>query len=39
MDTNEYACVGEIVPNTLEGVLKRKDEWDCISFDREGGII
>lgn len=37
MDTNEYACVGEIVPNTLEGVLKRKDEWDSISFDREGG--
>jgi hypothetical protein len=37
MDTNEYSCVGDINMNVLEDVIKRKDEWDSISFDREAG--
>tara|TARA_B100001989_G_C24503565_1_gene446279 strand:+ start:388 stop:1242 length:855 start_codon:yes stop_codon:yes gene_type:complete len=37
MDTNDYSCVGDIVPSTLQMVLSRKAEWDSISFDREAG--
>jgi len=37
MDTNEYSCIGDINVNVLEDVIKRKDEWDSISFDREAG--
>jgi hypothetical protein len=37
MDSNEYACVGEINTDVIEYVMKRNDEWDSISFDREAG--
>jgi hypothetical protein len=37
MDTNEYSCIGDINVNVLEEVIKRKDEWDSLSFDREAG--
>jgi hypothetical protein len=37
MDTNNYACIGDIRLSTLESVLLKKDEWDAISFDREAG--
>ena len=37
MDTNEYACVGDIQVNVLREVLDRKNEWDAVSFDREAG--
>jgi hypothetical protein len=37
MDSNEYACVGQINIDTLRDALQRSDEWDSISFDREAG--
>ena len=37
MDSNEYACVGQINIDTLRSALERSDEWDSISFDREAG--
>jgi len=37
MDSNEYACVGQINIETLRSALNRSDEWDSISFDREAG--
>lgn len=37
MDSNEYACVGEIRPAVLQDIMERKDEWDSVSFDREAG--
>lgn len=37
MDSNEYACVGNINIDTLSNALARSDEWDGISFDREAG--
>jgi len=37
MDSNEYACVGDINLKTLEEALIREKEWDSISFDREAG--
>lgn len=37
MDSNEYACVGNINIDTLSNALQRCDEWDSISFDREAG--
>jgi hypothetical protein len=37
MDSNEYACVGQINIDTLRNALQRSDEWDSISFDREAG--
>lgn len=37
MDSNEYACVGNINIDTLRHTLQRSDEWDSISFDREAG--
>lgn len=37
MDSNEYACVGQININTLRSAMQRSDEWDSISFDREAG--
>ena len=37
MDSNEYACVGQINLDTLRYALQRSDEWDSISFDREAG--
>ena len=37
MDSNEYACVGQINIDTLRSALERSDEWDGISFDREAG--
>ena len=37
MDSNEYACVGQINIETLRSALHRSDEWDSVSFDREAG--
>jgi len=37
MDSNEYACVGLINIPTLSDALKRSDEWDSVSFNREAG--
>ena len=37
MDSNEYACVGNINIHTLCNALQRCDEWDSISFNREAG--
>lgn len=37
MDSNEYACVGQINIETLRSALHRSSEWDSISFDREAG--
>ena len=37
MDSNEYACVGQISIDTLRSAMQRSDEWDSISFDREAG--
>jgi hypothetical protein len=37
MDSNEYACVGQINIDTLRTAMQRSDEWDSISFDREAG--
>jgi hypothetical protein len=37
MDSNEYACVGQMNIDTLRSALERSDEWDGISFDREAG--
>ena len=37
MDSNEYACVGQINLDTLSNALQRSDDWDSISFDREAG--
>jgi hypothetical protein len=37
MDSNEYACVGQINIDTLRDALHRSHEWDSISFDREAG--
>jgi len=37
MDTNNYACIGDIRISTLENALLKKEQWDAISFDREAG--
>ena len=37
MDSNEYACVGQINIPTLCSALERSDEWDSVSFNREAG--
>jgi hypothetical protein len=37
MDSNEYACVGNINIDALCHALARSDEWDSISFHREAG--
>lgn len=39
MDTNEYACIGDIQLETLSEVLNpdKEKEWDAVSFDREAG--
>jgi hypothetical protein len=37
MDSNEYACVGQINIPTLSDALNRSDEWDSVSFNREAG--
>jgi glycosyltransferase involved in cell wall biosynthesis len=37
MDSNEYACVGQINIDTLRNALQRSNEWDSISFNREAG--
>jgi glycosyltransferase involved in cell wall biosynthesis len=37
MDSNEYACVGQINIDTLRDALNRSHEWDGVSFDREAG--
>ena len=37
IDSNEYACVGQMNIDTLRSALERSDEWDGISFDREAG--
>jgi hypothetical protein len=37
MDSNEYACVGQINLETLRNALQRSHEWDSISFDRQAG--
>ena len=37
MDSNEYACVGQINIPTLCSAMERSDEWDSVSFNREAG--
>lgn len=37
IDSNEYACIGNINIDTLCHALQRSNEWDSISFDREAG--
>ena len=37
MDTNEYACIGDINLNILENAIANNSQWDAISFDREAG--
>jgi len=37
MDSNEYACVGDICVDVLREVFIRENEWDAVSFDREAG--
>jgi len=37
MDSNEYACVGDIQLETLQETLDREKEWDAVSFDRSAG--
>ena len=37
MDSNEYACIGEIYLDVLKETFEREEEWDAISFDREAG--
>jgi hypothetical protein len=37
MDSNEYACVGQINIPSLRSALERSDEWDSVSFNREAG--
>lgn len=38
MDTNEYACIGEINIELLKDVIyNKKYEYDSLSFDREAG--
>jgi len=37
LDTNEYACIGDINLNTLENAMTNNSEWDAISFDRAAG--
>jgi len=37
MDTNEYACIGDISLDVLKETFFREKEWDAISFDREAG--
>lgn len=37
MDSNDYACVGDINIDVLETVLKYREGWDSVSFDREAG--
>jgi hypothetical protein len=37
MDTNEYACIGDINLKTLIEALNMEKKWDSISFDREAG--
>jgi hypothetical protein len=36
MDSNEYACVGDIKIDIIKETLSMNN-WDCISFDREAG--
>ena len=37
IDSNEYACVGDINSELLKEMLERSDEWDALSFDRTAG--
>lgn len=37
MDSNEYACVGDINIDVLKSSLKYREGWDSVSFDREAG--
>ncbi len=37
IDTNEYACVGDIDTDVVKRVLSLKDKWDSISFTKEAG--
>lgn len=37
MDSNEYACIGDISLDVLKETFERENEWDAISFDREAG--
>jgi hypothetical protein len=37
LDTNEYACIGDINLRTLENAMTNNNEWDAISFDRVAG--
>ena len=37
MDTNEYACIGDINVNVFKFALENNALWDAISFDREAG--
>jgi hypothetical protein len=39
MDTNEYACIGELNLDVLKEVFSKDKitQWDSVSFDREAG--
>jgi hypothetical protein len=37
MDSNEYACIGNINLDILREALDRNTEWDAVSFDCEAG--
>jgi len=37
MDTNEYACIGDMNTSVLDYVFENKDKWDSVSFNREAG--
>ena len=37
MDSNEYACIGDIQLDVLKEAFDREKEWDSVSFDREAG--
>lgn len=37
MDTNNYACIGDINTEVLREAMVRSDEWDSLSFLREAG--
>jgi hypothetical protein len=37
MDSNEYACIGDINIDVLKYYLSKSDEWDGLSFHREAG--
>ena len=37
MDTNNYACIGDMNTDVLREAMVRSEEWDSLSFLREAG--